>query len=126
MFRRPPSHPDGVDATPEAEITTVTDASFMDDTAGEVAVIDFWAPWCAPCRSFAPIFQEVAATRSRPGSRFGTCNVDQNPATASLLGIQTIPTVVAFDAAGNEIARLIGPPSRKDLEALVPEPEVLR
>ncbi len=126
MFRRSTPRTDTTVAPPEVDIATVTEGSFLQDTAGEVALIDFWAPWCAPCRAFAPIFHDVAAQRSRKGFRFGSCNVDDNPETAALLGIQTIPTVVAFDAAGNEMARIVGVPARHDLDALVDEAEAAR
>ena len=126
MFRRSTSRTDTADAPPEVDIATVTEATFLEDTAGEVALIDFWAPWCAPCRAFAPVFHNVAAHRSRPGFRFGSCNVDDNRETAALLGIQTIPTVVAFDAAGNEMARIVGVPARRDLDALVEKAEAAR
>ena len=126
MFRRSTAPTDTPATAPEADIATVSEATFLDDTAGEVALIDFWAPWCAPCRAFAPIFRGVAAERSRTGFRFGSCNVDDNPETAALLGSQTIPTVVAFDAAGNELARIVGVPSRRDLDALVEKAEGAR
>ncbi len=126
MFRRSTSRTDTAVTPPDVDIATVTDATFLRETAGEVALIDFWAPWCAPCRAFAPIFHGVAARRSRTGFRFGSCNVDDNPETAALLGIQTIPTVVAFDAAGNEMARIVGVPSRHDFDALVEKAEAAR
>ena len=115
---------------PESEVglalVTVTDRTFLDDTGGEVALVDFWAPWCGPCRSFTPMFHEVAVDRGKDGFRFGSCNVDENPQTAALLGIQTIPTIVAFDPAGNELARLMGVPSRRELDALVQQTEAAR
>ena len=126
MFRRSTSPTDTAVPPPEADIAIVTDQTFLQDTAGDAALIDFWAPWCGPCRAFAPIFHDVAAQRTRTGFRFGSCNVDDNPETAALLGIQTIPTVVAFDAAGNEMARIVGVLSRHDLEALVDRAEEAR
>jgi thioredoxin-like negative regulator of GroEL len=126
MLRRSTPRSDTAIATPEPEIATVTEATFLDDTAGEVALIDFWAPWCAPCRAFAPIYRDAAGRHSRDGFAFGACNVDENPQTAALLGIQTIPTVVAFDPAGNELARNVGVPSRRELEALVQKAESAR
>lgn len=72
------------------------------------------------------MFHDVATARSRDSFRFGSCNVDENPQTAALLGIQSIPTVAAFDAAGNELARITGVPSRHQLEALVQQAEEAR
>ena len=126
MFRRSSPPADRAVTTEDPEVVTVTEESFLDDTGGEVALIDFWAPWCGPCRSFAPMFHDVAAARSRDGFRFGSCNVDENPQTAALLRIQSIPTVAAFDAAGNELAHITGVPSRHQLEALVQQAEEAR
>jgi thioredoxin 1 len=126
MFRRSTPRTDTAVATAEPEITVVTDATFLDDTAGDVTIVDFWAPWCAPCRAFVPIFHDVAARSGGDRLRFGTCDVDDNPQSAALLGIQTIPTVVAFDPAGNELARIVGVPSRHELESLVERAEAAR
>lgn len=130
MFRRS-SHPSAAatataDAAAESEVVVVAEDTFLDDTAGAVALVDFWAPWCAPCRSFAPMYREVAAVRGQGDFRFGACNVDESPQTAAMLGIQTIPTVVAFDRAGNELARITGVPSRRALEELVQQAEAAR
>lgn len=110
---------DGEDITTDAGIATVTDATFHDDTTGDVALVDFWASWCGPCRAFAPIYHRAASRRSRDGFRFGSCNVDESPESARALGIRSIPTVVAFDRAGNELGRLSGVPSARDLEAFI-------
>lgn len=103
---------------PGAEVAVIDDASFMDLTEGGWTIVDFWASWCAPCRSFAPVFRSVAAAHTGP-VRFGACEVDANPRTAALLGIRSIPTLVVFGPDGSEFGRSQGMVSRGDLEATV-------
>ena len=59
-------------------------------------IVDFWAPWCGPCRAMAPIF-ERAAKELEPRVRFAKVNVDEEPAIAGRYGIRGIPTLIAFD-----------------------------
>jgi thioredoxin 1 len=59
-----------------------------------IVLIDFWAPWCAPCRYFAPVFEKVS--QAHPEVTFGKVNVDEEPALAQDFAIQGIPTLVAF------------------------------
>jgi len=101
-----------------AAVDVVDDASFMDLTEGGYTIVDFWAAWCAPCKSFAPLFAAVAAAHVGP-VRFGACDVDANPQTSALLGIRSIPTLVVFGPDGSEVGRSTGSVSRGDLEATV-------
>ena len=59
-------------------------------------IVDFWAPWCGPCRAMAPIFDK-AAKELEPRARFAKVNVDEEPQIAARFGIRGIPTLIAFE-----------------------------
>jgi thioredoxin 1 len=99
-------------------VETIDHGNFLRSTSGRLTAVDFWAPWCGPCRAFAPVFEEVAG-RFGDQVAFGTCNVDDNGPVAALLQIQSIPTVVLFGADGSEIDRISGFLNRRQLERLV-------
>ncbi|KPK13699.1 MAG: thioredoxin [Myxococcales bacterium SG8_38] len=69
-------------------------------------VVDFWAPWCGPCRMMAPFFEQVAA-ELEPNVRFAKVNTDDNPRLAQQYGISAIPTTAVF-RGGREVARQPG------------------
>jgi len=76
-------------------------------------VVDFWAPWCGPCRMMAPAFEE-AASRMEPTARFAKLNTDEAQDVAGRYGIRSIPTLIVFKS-GREVARQSGAMSGEQL-----------
>ncbi|MCY0886768.1 MAG: thioredoxin [Firmicutes bacterium] len=69
-------------------------------------LVDFWAPWCVPCRMVSPALEEVA--RERQGQiKVAKVNVDENPNLAAEYGVMSIPTIIRFEG-GREVQRVVG------------------
>ncbi|ACO73584.1 thioredoxin [Laribacter hongkongensis] len=76
-------------------VQILTQANFNETVQSDKPVIiDFWAPWCAPCRMFAPIFE--AAADKHPDILFAKVNTEEEQALASAFGIRSIPTLMVF------------------------------
>ena len=80
-------------------------------------VVDFWAPWCAPCRAMAPAFETVAR-RIEPQARLIKVNTEEAQALAGRYGIRSIPTLVVF-RGGQEVARISGAMDAAALESWI-------
>ncbi len=73
----------------------VTMSNFEDTiTANDTVIVDFWAPWCAPCQAFKPVFAEAA--ERHPDVTFATCNTEDEQELGAALQIRSIPTVMVF------------------------------
>lgn len=80
-------------------------------------IVDFWAPWCAPCRVISPIVEELAASFGEQ-VKFAKCNVDENPVTSIKYGIQAIPNLIFFKN-GSIAHQIVGVEHKSILEQAI-------
>jgi thioredoxin len=94
----------------------VSDANFEAEVlkATSPVVVDFWAEWCGPCRMIAPALEEIAGSLGDK-VKIVKLNVDENPATATKYGIQSIPTLMVFKN-GEMASRQVGAAPKQKLE----------
>jgi thioredoxin 1 len=81
------------------------------------AVVDFWAPWCGPCKAIGPVIEELAKTYGEQ-VKFTKCNVDDNPVTPGKFGIKAIPTLIFFKE-GKVVDQITGMVAKSKLEESV-------
>lgn len=96
-------------------LTEVNDTNFQAEVleSDGPVLVDFWAPWCGPCRVVAPVLEEIAS--ERPDLRIVKLNIDENQQTAASFQVLSIPTMILFKG-GEPIQTVIGAYPKKKLE----------
>jgi len=94
----------------------ITDDNFEKEVveSGKPVVVDFWAPWCGPCKAVGPMLEELAGNYGDQ-MVFAKCNVDDNPVTPGKFGIKSIPTLIFFKE-GNVMEQIVGMVARQKVE----------
>ncbi len=101
-----------------ATITELNSRNFSTATAGKTAVlVDFWAPWCGPCRTMSAVLEQLAGDLAGR-AQLAKVNVDEEPELADRHAVQGIPTLILF-SDGREVGRVVGLAPRQALEAWV-------
>lgn len=97
------------------EILEVNDSNFKEWVLESdlPVLVDFWAPWCAPCKMIAPMIEELASEYVGK-LKVGKVNVDDSSATATNFGVMNIPTLILFNN-GEEVKRIVGVTSKREI-----------
>ncbi len=97
-------------------ITEVSDANFQAEVIESLTpvLVDFWAPWCGPCRQVAPVLEEIAGEQGEK-LKIVKLNVDDNQQTAAQYGVMSIPTLILFKG-GQDVKKVVGALPKKRLE----------
>ena len=100
-------------------VVEVTDNNFKDEVLGspEPVHVDFWAPWCGPCRMIAPLVEELAG-ENRGSIKVGKINIDDNPGAAQNYGVSSIPTLMIFKG-GEVVDRFVGVQPKNRLQQAI-------
>ena len=101
----------------ESGILELDEAGFDAAVAGGLTLVDFWAPWCGPCRMQAPVLEELAGELNGR-VRIAKVDVERAPGLAAWFGVQAIPLLVLLHD-GREVARFVGLQSKRDLRAAI-------
>lgn len=95
----------------------LTDTNFNDEIASGLTLVDFWAPWCGPCRIIAPVIEELAG-QYEGRVKIGKVNVDENPVTQGQYRVMSIPTLILFKD-GQPVEGVVGAQPKRAFETLL-------
>lgn len=100
-------------------VVTLTSENFESEVLNYrgVVLVDFWATWCGPCKSFAPVVEEIAG-ENHPDLKVGKIDVDQEQDLAAKFKVMSIPTLVIFKA-GKAVTTSVGVKSKKEVMDLI-------
>ena len=95
----------------------LTDSNFQAETGEGLTLVDFWAPWCGPCRIIAPVIEELAG-QYEGRVKVAKLNVDDNPAVSGQFRVMSIPTMILFKD-GQPVEGMVGAQPKRAFEALL-------